>query len=297
MRMEELSDNRYVKGTDTVERYLLNLVQEYFKTSNIAASTSKEYIIKKAVERMKEEISFDSIGVLSISLPDGEKRTGAVTISLEDLNGEPLITPKLTAFNVDFGTETKTACEGNDPRLSDARKPLEHKHNISDIAGLEGMLSTLTAKAERSESFLHTHNNKSLLDILVYTGNKSQIDLTELDTLEGKVKQVAANIESEIAKYEQNINTKVIDVNKSIAQVRQDIKSTTDAVAASNQQHYNDSKDYADSKMADLESYIDTKLNDFALTSDLKCSPLSSKQVYWSYELVVGERRTTSPAS
>ena len=107
MRMEELSDSRYIKNTDTVERYLLNLVQEYFKNSNIAPTTSKEYIIKRAVERMREEISYDSIGVLSITLPDGEKRTGAITITLEDLNGEPLISPKYSAFNVNFGNEKK----------------------------------------------------------------------------------------------------------------------------------------------------------------------------------------------
>ena len=29
MRMEELSDNRYFKSTDQIERYLLNLVEQY----------------------------------------------------------------------------------------------------------------------------------------------------------------------------------------------------------------------------------------------------------------------------
>ena len=88
MRMEEISENRYNKSTDQVERYLLGLIEQYFKTNDIADPASKEYIIRKSVERLKEEVNFDAIGVLSISLPnDTEPRTGAVTISLEELGG------------------------------------------------------------------------------------------------------------------------------------------------------------------------------------------------------------------
>ena len=103
MRMEELSDSRYIKNTDQVERYLLNLVEQYYKNSNVSSPASREYIIKRAVQRMKEEISFDNMGVLSITIPDGEVKTGAVSLTLEDLNGEPLISHKLSAFNVPFG--------------------------------------------------------------------------------------------------------------------------------------------------------------------------------------------------
>ena len=155
---------------------------------------------------MKEEITFDSIGVLSITLPDGEMRTGAVTITLEDLNGEPLISPKLTAFNVNFGTEAKTACEGNDPRLSDARKPLKHEHEISDIIGLEGILSTLTGKIERVDGFLHEHANSNVLNMLVYTGDNSTIDLTILETLEDKIIAIVEQIRKEIITYKEDIN-------------------------------------------------------------------------------------------
>lgn len=269
MRMEELSDNRYVKGTDTVERYLLNLVQEYFKTSNVAATTSKEYIIKKAVERMKEEISFDSIGVLSITLPDGEERTGAVNITLEDLNGEPLISPKLSAFNVDFGTEPGTACEGNDPRLSDARKPLEHEHNVSDIVGLEGIISTLTGKAERIGDLLHEHKNLSVLNMLVYTGNRTKIDLIELETLEDRVKNIANEVQNEFAKYEQNVNTKVTEVNQKVTEVRQEVKALSDALVMTNTQYLNEAKEYVNTKTDDLKTFIQEKLDELALESEL----------------------------
>lgn len=269
MRMEELSDNTYIKGTDTVERYLLNLVQEYFKTSNIAATTSREYVIKKAVERMKEEIYFDSIGVLSITLPDGEKRTGTVNITLEDLNGEPLISPKLTAFNVDFGTTLGTACEGDDPRLSDARKPLEHQHEISDITGLSGILSTLIAKAERAETFFHKHKNSSLLDILVYTGNKTKIDLTTLDTLEDKIKSIVDEIREDIVIYEQGVDTKINELDETVTQVREEIKTVSNIVAESNKEHLAEAKSYADTKIKDLQTFVQNEFSKFILTTEL----------------------------
>ena len=44
MRMEELEDSRYIKSTDSVEKYLLGIIQEYFKNSNTALEGSKEFI-------------------------------------------------------------------------------------------------------------------------------------------------------------------------------------------------------------------------------------------------------------
>ena len=261
MRMEELSDSRYIKNTDTVERYLLNLVQEYFKNSNIASATSREYIIKKAVERMKEEITFDSIGVLSITLPDGEQRTGAVTVTLEDLNGEPLISPKLSAFNVNFGTDQGTACEGNDPRLSDARKPLEHEHKITDIAGLQGILSTLTGKTKRTDEFLHEHNNLEVLNMLVYTGNKSKINLTVLETLEDKVIKIAEEIRDEIITYKKEIENKINEVNEKNTEVKTQINELKEYALNTNQEHYRLSKKYTDDAIVQIQQDIEAELS------------------------------------
>lgn len=260
MRMEELSDSRYIKGTDTVERYLLNLVQEYFKNSNIASTTSREYVIKRAVERMKEEITFDSIGVLSITLPDGEMRTGAVTITLEDLNGEPLISPKLTAFNVNFGTEAKTACEGNDPRLSDARKPLKHEHEISDIIGLEGILSTLTGKIERVDGFLHEHANSNVLNMLVYTGDNSTIDLTILETLEDKIIAIVEQIRKEIITYKEDINNKITDINQKIIDVKNQISDLKQYILNTNKEYYELSKKHTDDSITEAKDEINATI-------------------------------------
>jgi hypothetical protein len=40
---------------------------------------------------------------------------------------------KKTGFNRDFGNIAGTVVEGNDPRLSDARTPLPHTHNLLDL--------------------------------------------------------------------------------------------------------------------------------------------------------------------
>jgi hypothetical protein len=271
MRMEELSESRYVKTPDSVERYLLSVVAAYFREhdKDSGDELSSEYIIDKAVERMKEEINIDSVGVLSITLPDGEPKTGAVTITLEDLNGEPLIETKYSAFNVNFGTEENTACEGNDPRLSDARIPLPHSHEISDVIGLEGILSTIIGKIERTNGFLHTHNNKNVLDILVYTGNNSYIDLTVLDTLEDKIIRIVNEIRNEILDYRQEVINKVAEVQTKIDELQAIIDSLRQHVIATNQQYFQLSKNYSDEKINQAQNEIEALLVSLAKKSEL----------------------------
>ena len=264
MRMEELSDNRYFKSTDQIERYLLNLVEQYCNSSNISSPSSREYIIKKAVQRMKEEISFDNLGVLSITLPNGEVRTGAINLTIEDLNGEPLISPKLSAFNVSFGNKQNTACEGNDPRLSDARKPLEHQHQISDVIGLEGQLSTLKGLMNRANQFEHEHDNKNVLDMLIYTGSNNVIDLTLLDTLKDKIQTLVNEIRQEIVDHKQEIDIKIAEVNTKITEVKQQIDDLKQFIIDKNEEYYKKSTDYTDAKVIEAESALDTKINNLA---------------------------------
>jgi len=269
MRMEELSDSRYIKGTDTVERYLLNLVQEYFKNANIASTTSREFIIKRAVERMKEEISYEGIGVLSITLPDGKMRTGAVNISLADLYGEPLISPKNAAFNVNFGNQENTACEGNDPRLSDKREPLDHQHEISDVIGLEGILSTLTGKIERVHDLTHSHDNQKVLDILVYTGAQETIDLRLLETLEGKMVKLIEEVHQHIIDYRQEVEDKVDEVNTEIERVVKEIDTIKQYILETNQEHYDLSKKYTDDKITEAQQAFNTEFAKYFTKEDL----------------------------
>jgi len=259
--MEELSESRYIKSTDTVERYLLNLVEQYFNTHSVASTTSREYIIKKAIERMKEELSYDDIGVLSITLPSGEKRTGAISITLADLHGEPLIAPKLSAFNVSFGNEQNTACEGNDPRLSDARTPVNHNHEIENIIGLEGKLSTILGKVTRIDGLSHSHTNKQVIDMLVYTGDKTIIDLDILDSLETKVDEIVKQIRDEIILYKQNIDAKITTVNTEIVTIKQQVNDLRDFIIQKNQEYLLEAKGYTNTEIINLKTYVQEVIN------------------------------------
>lgn len=254
MRMEELSDSRYIKGTDTVERYLLGLVQAYFKNGTVAFNTSREFIIKQALKRMKEELDFEDIGVLSITLPDGRVLTGPVTITIDDIGGEPKIIDKKTAFNVDFGDQQNTACEGNDPRLSDARQPLPHKHDIDDIIGLSGTVSTLSGMLSRVNAFAHKHDNKNILDMLIYTGTKTKIDLGSVEKAEERVKKLSDDIKKLIKSYQddipataQSIHTLAEDTSKKVDEVKA-------SISANNSTCLQQAKKYAEDEFTKITS-------------------------------------------
>lgn len=250
MRMEELSEHRYLKKADTVEAYLLNLVQEYFRRTSNAPLTSMEYIIQKCLERMQEELDYEGVGVMSITLPGDETpRTGTVTITLEDLGGEPLITPKLTAFNVDFGQEHGTACEGDDPRLSDKRDPTPHQHQMSDIVGLEGIISSLTGKVERVNGLMHEHSNKDVLDMLIYTGDKSVIDLKHLEDLEDEVNRQLQDVRDHIIEYKNHVDIKVAEANQKLLECQQVAQQIHDFILQKNQEYLQLAKDYTDTQV------------------------------------------------
>lgn len=270
MRMEELSDSQYIKGTDTVERYLLGLVRAYFADSNVAEPASRDFIIRRAVARMKEEFRYENIGVLSITLADGQPRTGPVSITLADLGAEPAITPKLTAFNVNFGDQANTACEGNDPRLSDARTPLPHVHDIQDINGLEGRLSTLLSLINRVNGSTHVHTNSNVLDKLVYTGNNPVINLDLMYTLNQDLEDKMQDIRNRLSTL---INT---DIPQRIAQVQQlltDTETNINAalnIATATHNHYlGEAKKYTDDSLPTILATFNGTVSDYVKKTQL----------------------------
>lgn len=262
MRIEEIQNNMYIKSTDSVEKYLLNIIQEYFRDSNEALEGSREYIIREAVDRLKTEMDYNSLGVLSVTLPDGNVRTGDITITLEDLGGEPMISPKLSAFNVNFGDIANTACEGNDPRLYNARKPIKHEHEISDIRGLEGILSTIINMDDRNNVYIHEHNNKNLLDILCYTGKKTSIDLNIIDTLESKIDEVTEEIRNKIIQYIEDTDAKIEEINKEIIAINDRIDKIYEYVITKCEEYLATAKQYTDevieASKIELTNYIET---------------------------------------
>lgn len=244
MRIEELSNGNYIKGTDSVERYLLDIIKRFFESNNVD-NDSKEYIIKKAVERMREELTIDNAGVISVN-----GKTGNVTITLEELGGEPLISPKRNAFNVNFGTTEGTACEGDDPRLYDKRQPLEHTHEISEINGLEGELSNLRNLINALDDQNHSHDNKKVLDKLIYSGTKDVIDLILLE------------------KAEDMINEKITDAEEVITDVNQKMPALITEIREILEQYNSEEiKAYAREQDSLLETqvkeYFDTELQEF----------------------------------
>lgn len=268
--MEELAKSQYLKSTDQVEKYLLNLIRLYFAHSNTAQPESREYIIQRAVERMKEEITFDNMGVFSITLPSGEKRTGAVTLTLEDLGGEPLISPKKSAFNVPFGDKQNTACEGNDPRLSDAREPLDHTHEISEVNGLEGQLSTLEGLLNRELAMAHTHDNKAVLDILTYSGTKKIIDLADLEKLQDEIEKLINDIYDKLTKHKKEVEDKIANLSAEINTVKKLVEDLKDYVLNQNKEWYEKSKKYTNEKISDTKTELEGKLSNLVTKEQVK---------------------------
>lgn len=259
MRMEELSDNRYIKDTDSVEKYLLGVIQDYFKNKNITDPASKEFIIQKALKRMQEEIDFESLGVLSITMPDGTVKKGAVTITIEELNGEPKIENKGSAFNVNFGTEEGTACKGNDPRLSDKRMPVAHTHPVSEILGLEGELSSIKNEIQRLN--IHEHGNKNVLDIIKYTGDKTEVDLIDVENLKKSIEDAIGEFNGrvnegikETAKIAGEANNKADEIKNEISNLK---NYASDKITES-QAEINT---YTDNKTSETKTELTTKMN------------------------------------
>lgn len=267
MRMEELSESRYEKGTDSVEKYLLGIVQSYFKNQNISSSQSPEAIIKKAVARMKEEVDFESIGVLSLTLPDGQKRIGAVQISLEDLGGEPIITDKKTAFNVNFGHDAGTACEGNDPRLSDSRTPLAHSHGISDILNLEAELLALRGKIDRL--IVHDHDNMDTLSRIKYTGSKAAIDLADIEALQSGIGSLLSDMQTAADEYRRDTRDAVADANNAILQAQLNFNTIRDSMDTQSEQYRVELEEEINTQLTNIYSQLDAKFSDYAVGTTL----------------------------
>ena len=211
MRMEELQNNNFIKKTDTVEKYLLDLVRNYFKSNSEVNPNTQEYIIQKAVAKMKQELDIDNAGVVSIN-----GQTGDVTIDCASLGAEPFIGDKKTAFNCDFGTEKGTVCEGNDPRLSDKRVPTAHSHSITEINGLQGQISSLQNLIQTLNGTGHNHNNKQVLDKISYSGTNTVINLDVLDAVSKQVDDKIAEVDALISTYKSALDALVTQTEDKI---------------------------------------------------------------------------------
>lgn len=264
MRIEELANNAFIKETDSVERYLLDIIEMYFKSNNIDTD-SREYIINQAVKKMKEELDIDNAGVVSVN-----GQTGEVEITLDDLGGEPLVSPKLTAFNVNFGSEENTACMGNDPRLSDSRNPLPHSHDMSDINGLNGELSTIRNNIDLLAVKTHKHDNLEVLNKLVYSGKKAEIDLTILDGAEDDINEKISEADAVMADTKQKLEDLIRAITDELAFYRNDYDAIKTYIDDGDTALMNNIKEHCDNTLNTMKTEIDTVIDNKVSKDKLK---------------------------
>lgn len=200
MSLEQHEDNRFTKERDEVEKYLLRIIQRYFDIENVYTQESIEAIIVESLTRYKQSIFHEKGGFL-FSL---NQRTGHITLTIRDIGGEEAF-DKQAAFNKDFGIEADTICEGNDPRLYDDREPSEHKHEIIDVNGLKERLEKIIPSNKA-----HVHKNKDILDMIKYTGTRTEIDLILLESLKNAVNNYYKNLQY-YQQEEKNITNKAIE--------------------------------------------------------------------------------------
>ena len=125
MSINQNKNKIFTKGLTNTEADVLSIVKRFFENNPGEIYGSIDNIILTVLRQVKEDLINGTL-VPSVSSVNG--KIGVVTISSDDVGAEPKIT-KNTAFNKNFGTEEGTVCEGNDPRLSDARTPKSHTHS------------------------------------------------------------------------------------------------------------------------------------------------------------------------
>ncbi len=184
MNFKEHDNSIVTKEKSDIEKYLLRIIQRYFDIENNYTKESIEEIIMESLTRFKQSVILENGFIFSLN-----KKTGNLILSVQDFGGQPRFN-KNTAFNKEFGIVTDTICEGDDPRLSNARTPIYHNHVIGHINGLAELLKPAESAAE-----IDVHVNHSVINMLRYTGERIEIDLIFLEYLEQSINRYYENLE------------------------------------------------------------------------------------------------------
>lgn len=179
MNIRKIDQTLYIKVLSEEDIQLREYIANEISQINPQDRVTVERLIQEVLSRVKQDITNmnGEFGVISVN-----GRNGIVTITPNNIGAEPAF-DKRSAFNKNFGAEFNTVCEGNDPRLSDSRTPLAHKHEAIEIDGLEKMIGS-NEKIIELQDQAHEHTNKSDLDRVRYTGANETVDLNKLDQLE-----------------------------------------------------------------------------------------------------------------
>ena len=233
MSLKEHDKNQYTKESTEVEKYLMRIIQRYFDIENNYTKESIEAIIIESLTRFKQMIVSEKGFIFSFN-----QQTGHITLTIKDFGGEECIDKK-TAFNKHFGSIEDTVCEGNDPRLTDDRKPIQHIHPILEVEGLKQLLENLDVLNN-----VHFHNNMSVLDSLKYAGSRTEIDLILLEQIERTVnnycdtfekhkpviKSIHDNIVDDIVINKTVILTELKHMKELVGETRKWIDKLTDSI-------------------------------------------------------------------
>ena len=184
----EHENNIYTKEKDSVEEYLIRIIQRYFEVEKECTRLDIEAIIQESFTRVKQWIVRGYACVFSLN-----NEFGHLSIDANYFNAEYQIDKK-TAFNKDFGYEEDTICQGNDYRLYNARVPLEHTHTIDQIEGLQEQLDIIIELLEEN-SKLHYHDNLEILNMIRYATAQTEIDLIMLENMVAAIKEYVSELE------------------------------------------------------------------------------------------------------
>ena len=211
MSIQEHDNDIYTKQyDDTVTKYIKNIVQRYFDIESNISKEKREAIILQAFTRLKEFLNAEKSKFNFIMSING--KTGAVYLSMKDFGGEEKF-DKNSAFNKNFCSYTSQSkilyndqivnyvhygqnqsdriVEGNDDRLFDARIPLAHVHDFSDIEKLSEILD----KYGIDPNYSHLHKNLDVLQMLKYTGSMVKIDLILIELLQDKTEKIIESLQ------------------------------------------------------------------------------------------------------
>lgn len=276
MSIKENDNQIYTKYyDDPITNYLRNIIQRYFEIEYDNSLEKRETLIIQAYTRLKEILNAEiSDFIICIN-----EKSGSISLSIQDLNGEPKI-EKNTAFNKSFDSytnktvtlynnETKTynhygnnianrIVEGNDDRLVDARTPLNHVHEILEIENLEDFLN----EHQINPNATHLHKNKHVLDLITYTGSQIKIDLVLLEELKNKVDQTVImfgetdeSVNNSYKKYINQLKDILLPVQNRLSKMQDKIDEWIN--------FYNDSTLYSDKRVINYTNQISIFLNNY----------------------------------
>lgn len=260
MNLQEHDDNNYTKQQSDVESYLKRVIQRYFELENNYTETKIEAIIVESITRLKRELLDEKGYIFALN-----NKTGHITLNIQDIGGESAF-GKNNAFNKEFcpdGIDTPdTIAMGNDIRLDDDREPIQHNHLITDINKLRKTLDEILLSFHDGT---HYHNNKSLLDMLKYSGTLAEIDLVIIEEFRKGVSQCEADLKFQnqtvISLYK--LNEEKIDNALSIIKNKLDyIQSMVSASVT---------------WFSDIQKYIDTSRDTYISTITKELNKLLSK--------------------